>query len=184
MSILLTLFLEFFKIGLFAVGGGLAAIPFLEELGAKYGWFSSQTLLDMIAISESTPGPIGINMATYTGFHTAGVLGGIIATLGVVIPSNIIIMTVAGFHTKFKDNFYVKSAFYGMRPVVTGMIAATGVGMIQAALLRPDFQTWATAVNYRSVLLFIVMLVLTNKWKIHPVFYIIAAGVVGAVFKF
>ena len=120
------LFYEFFKIGLFALGGGLATLPFLYNLAAKYPWFDASMLPNMIAVSESTPGPIGVNMATYAGYSAAGISGGIVATLGLVTPSIIIIMIIAGFLNKFQENLYVKSAFYGLRPAVTALIAIAG----------------------------------------------------------
>ena len=126
--IYITLFLEFFKIGLFAVGGGMVAIPFLYELTNKYDWFTKEVLGDMIAISESTPGPVGVNMATYAGINASGVLGGIIATLGLVFPSVVIIILVSKILEKFKSNKYVANAFSGIRPGTTGMIASAGIG--------------------------------------------------------
>ena len=99
--IYLQLFFEFFKAGLFAIGGGLATIPFLTDIGQRTGWFTSGELANMIAISESTPGPMGVNMATYVGFHTGGIAGGVIATLGLVCPSILVILVIAGFLKKF-----------------------------------------------------------------------------------
>lgn len=110
---LITLFLEFFKIGLFSVGGGLATLPFLYDLADRYDWFTRVQLIDMIAISESTPGPIGVNMATFAGYNTAGIIGGFTATMGIVVPALLVIITIAKVLDKFKDNKYVQSAFYG-----------------------------------------------------------------------
>ena len=104
---LLRLFWEFFKIGLFAVGGGMATIPFLYDLSDRTGWFTYTQLADMIAISESTPGPIGVNMATYVGFTVAGIPGAVIATIGEVTPSIIVILIVAAMLTKFRNSNYV-----------------------------------------------------------------------------
>ena len=105
--IFLSLFYEFFKAGLFAVGGGLATIPFLKEISAKTGWFTLSQLTDMIASSESTPGPMGVNCATYVGFETAGILGSIIATIGLIPPSVIIIILISKILEKFRNNRYV-----------------------------------------------------------------------------
>ena len=118
--ILLRLFWEFFQIGLFSIGGGLATLPFLYNLGARTGWFTTGQVADMLAVSESTPGPIGINMATYVGFTTAGIPGSIIATLGLVAPSIIIIILVAAAMKAFRNNRYVDAAFYTLRPASTG----------------------------------------------------------------
>ena len=124
---LLCLFWEFFKIGLFAVGGGMATIPFLYDLSDRTGWFTYTQLADMIAISESTPGPIGVNMATYVGYEMSGVLGSISTTLGFVAPSIIIIVIVSIFLQKFRNNRYVESAFYGLRPASSGLIASAAL---------------------------------------------------------
>ena len=139
--IFLQLFYEFFKTGLFAVGGGLATLPFLNDICQKYDWFTEQMLADMIAISESTPGPIGINMATYAGYQAAGLLGSIVATCSLVAPSIIVIVLIARFLSKFNEHPLVKSAFSGLRPAVTGLIAAAAVSVMKLALLRiPAFE--------------------------------------------
>lgn len=196
MKLLLTLFCEFFKTGLFAVGGGLATIPFLYNMIERYGWFSDDVLGDMIAISESTPGPIGVNMATYSGYHVfsseydvfVGVLGGIFTTFGLVLPSFIVILFVSGMYQKFKENSLVQSGFYGIRPVVVGMIGATAVDMFLSAVVK-DISSLSVAnvisnVNVGALILFFVLLFMTNKFKKHPIFYIILAGVMGGIFKF
>ena len=134
----LILFLEFFKIGLFAVGGGLATLPFLSELAGKYPWFDESMLGNMIAVSQSTPGPIGINMATYAGFNAGGVLGGLVATIGIVTPSVIIILIVAHVLNKFKESKSVQSVFYALRPAVTGLIAVAGFGVFKISVLTLD----------------------------------------------
>lgn len=181
------LIFEFFKTGLFAIGGGLATIPFLYEISARLGWFTREFLGDMIAISESTPGPIGVNVATYAGFTTAGVWGSVCSTLGLVAPSVIVILIIGKMFDKFQNNLYVQRAFYGIRPVVCGMIASVALGLIGTALLHTGFDgqlnTLLASIDIRAVILFFVFLVSTNKWKLHPIFYIVAAGVLGAVLK-
>lgn len=134
--ILIQLFYEFFKAGLFAVGGGLATLPFLQDISAKTGWFTLDQLADMIAISECTPGPIGVNMATYVGFSTAGIPGALAATLGLIAPSIIVILIIAGFLKRFQDNRYVQAAFYGLRPASTGLIGAACISVAVTALLN------------------------------------------------
>src|SRR5690554_1960609 len=124
--IYLILYLEFFKIGLFSLGGGLATLPFLQELIVKYGWISNEELLNMIAVSESTPGPIGVNTATFVGFNTANIFGGVVATMGLVTPSIIIITVIAHYFSKFNEHPNVVGAFLGIRPAVTGLIAFVG----------------------------------------------------------
>ena len=135
--IFLELFFRFFKAGLFAVGGGLATLPFLYEISDATGWFSHAQLADMVAISESTPGPIGVNMATYVGYSSAGLLGGLVATLGLITPSVIVIMIVARFLRSFSDNKYVQAVFYGLRPASTALISAAGYSVLKISLLHP-----------------------------------------------
>ena len=140
---LLILFLEFFKIGLFSVGGGLATLPFLYDLADKYPWLSAAQIPDMIAISESTPGPLGVNMATYVGFQCGGVLGGVIATAGLVTPSVIVIIIVYKFLERFRKSTLVENAFYGLRPIVVGLIASAGFGVIVLSLFNKE--AWSGA---------------------------------------
>ena len=189
--ILLKLFYEFMKIGLFTVGGGMACVPFLLALSEKTGWYTEAQLLDMIAISESTPGPIGINMATYTGYTVEGIVGAVIATLGIVIPTVILVLCIAKFLESFKDNKYVLGAMYGLRPASTGLIAAAGVSVAVLSLVNTDAfmaREWASVVEPKSIVLAAILLILTNKVKktknLHPVFYIAASAVVDIVFHF
>ena len=120
--IYLILAYEFFKIGLFSIGGGMATLPFLMDLTNKYDWFTVSELTNMVAISESTPGPVGINMATYAGYNAAGVLGAVVATLALTAPAWIIIIVIAKFLENFSENTNVKAAFYGIRPAVAALI--------------------------------------------------------------
>ena len=185
--IYLLLFFEFFKTGLFAVGGGLATLPFLYDIAGKYGWFSGDMLADMLAVSESTPGPIGVNMATYTGFTTAGAAGALVATLGLVLPSVIVIIIVAAFLNKFKENKYVQSAFYGLRPAVCGLIAAAALEVFKVSIVSLErfiaFSRVYEIINLKSLIIFAAVLLFTNKFKYHPIFYIIGAAVLGIALK-
>lgn len=187
MDILILVF-EFFKIGLFSIGGGLATLPFLYRLADKYPWFSSGQIPDMIAISESTPGPLGVNMATYTGFQHSGVIGSICATAGLVLPSVIIIILVSKVLEKFRSNKYVEYVFYGLRPAVMGLIGAAGFGVLIGALFHSATLAELNSGNIGSLLgieeciFFAVLLFATHKWKKHPVFYIAVGAVVGIVF--
>lgn len=180
--IYLRLFWEFCKTGLFSVGGGLATLPFLYDISARTGWFTEAQLADMIAISESTPGPIGVNMATYVGFTTAGIPGALAATLGLVFPEIVIILIIATVLEKFRQNKYVDAAFYGLRPCSVALIAAAGYLVAKIALISDSM------VNIKAVILFVVILVLTRwvpkvkNW--HPVFFIAISAVVGIVFNF
>lgn len=182
----LLLFFEFFKIGLFSVGGGLATIPFLYDLASRHPeWYSSQDVADMIAISESTPGPIGVNMATYAGYQTEGILGGIIATLGLIAPAIIIIFIVAKILDAFKDNKYVKSAFYGLRPASVGLILAALYGVVKITLINLDSKTVYGFFNYKAIILAVCLFVLQKVFKkLHPIALIGIAAVVGIVFEF
>lgn len=185
----LILFVEFFKTGLFAIGGGLATLPFLYDMADKYDWFTKDMISDMIAISESTPGPMGINMATYTGFQNMGLLGGIVATVGLVMPSIIIIIWVSKFLEKFRDNQYVEKVFSTLRPTVTGLIASAGFSVLVSALLRVEAIQqgafdWTNLIQIKECILFFVFFVLMNKFDKHPIFYIALAAVVGIVFRF
>ena len=190
--ILLQLFWEFFKTGLFAVGGGMATLPFLYDISARTGWFSAAQLADMIAVSESTPGPIGVNMATYVGFTTAGVPGGVIATLGLITPSFLVILAVAKVLSAFRQNKYVDAVFYGLRPCSLGLIAAAGLLVVKVTLFDLDLFRQSGAItdllNVKAILLAAVLLVFTRAVKqtkkLHPIFFILASAVVGVVFSF
>ena len=190
--IYLRLFFEFFKTGLFAVGGGMATIPFLYDLSDKTGWFTYDKLADMIAVSESTPGPIGVNMATFVGFTTAGIPGAICATLGLITPSVIIILIIARFLANFNDNKYVKSAFYTIRPASTALIAAAGILVLKISLLNvEEFQHGGGVLSlfdFKAIILAVIVYVLTNfvkpLKKLHPVVFILLSAVAGIVFKF
>lgn len=187
--IYLTLFFEFFKIGLFAVGGGLATLPFLQNLSYQHpDWFSISELMNMVAVSESTPGPMGVNMSTYVGFKTAGVLGGICSTLGLVTPSVIIIITIAYFFNKFKNSPVVEKVFYGIRPASIGLIAAAGFLVMKEALI--DITAFNESGNIidlfkiKSIIFAVILYLAFVKFKKHPVIYIAAAAVVGIILKF
>lgn len=185
--IFLQLFYEFFKTGLFAVGGGLATLPFLEDISQRTGWFTSAQLADMLAISESTPGPIGVNMATYVGFETAGILGALCATVGLVMPSVIIIILISKVLEKFRTNTYVEAAFYGLRPASVAMVASAGIGVAMTTLLNLTASGFAV-LRWRELVLAAVVLVLTNfvpkVKKFHPIVFIALAAAVGIIFKF
>ena len=190
MTIYLQLFYEFFKAGLFAVGGGMATIPFLYDISDKTGRFTHAQLTDMIAISESTPGPIGVNMATYVGFTTGGIPGAVIATLGLITPSIIVILIIAGFLKAFKDNKYVQSAFYGLRPASTGLIAAAGLSVVVLVILQKDkFAVTGSVmdlVNIPNIILMFILYYFTAKCKktkgLHAAAFIAASALIGIVF--
>lgn len=199
MMVLLQLFWEFFKTGLFSVGGGMATIPFLQSMSVKTGWFTSGELADMIAVAESTPGALGVNMATYVGYTVGnlhfgaagGVFAALVATLGLVTPSIIVILIIAQFLKKFRENKYVDAAFYGLRPASVGLIGAAGVSILLLSLFEvTDIHQFMNQmhVDWRHLLLAAVILVLT-RWtpkvkKLHPIFFIVFSAVIGIVFGF
>ena len=188
--IYLRLFYEFFKTGLFAVGGGLATLPFLSQIADETGWYTHSQLADMIAVSESSPGPIGVNMATYVGFTCAGIPGAVIATLGLIAPSIIIILMIAAFLERFKESKYVSSAFYGLRPASTGLIAAAGLSVAVETLMRLEVfsasKNLLSLFDWKCIVLAAILLLLTRWCKptknLHPILFILASAVVGIVF--
>lgn len=201
-GVYIKLFWEFFKTGLFAVGGGMATLPFLQTIGTSTGWYTYGDLMNMLAVSESTPGPIGINMATYVGFTVAGLPGALIATLGEITPSIIVILIVAAILKSFRNNKYVDRAFYGLRPASTGLIGAACVAVVLEVLttiqiIKPESgilnhfslpEGFLQVFNLRGIFLTAILLVLTNYVKpvkdLHPIVFIALSAVVGVVFHF
>ncbi len=170
--IYLTLFFEFFKIGLFAIGGGLVTVPFLFDLAESYNWFTAKELADMIAVSESTPGPLGVNMATFAGFHAAGVFGGVVATLGLVMPSVIIIIMVAKLLAQYQCNVRVQRILDGIRPAVIALILFAGLQIGKLALI-----------DVLHVIVFVAFFAAIHFWKKSPILYLCLAAVVGIVLQ-
>ena len=189
--IYLQLFWEYFKTGLFAVGGGMATIPFLYDMSDKTGWFTNQDLANMIAVGESTPGPIGVNMATYVGYVTGmkqggiaqAILGAVTASFGLVLPSLIVILIVAAMLKRFKNSPLVQSAFYGLRPASTGLIAAAGISVAISNL----FGESVLSINWKSWILAVLLWLLTNRVKqtkkLHPIVFIGFSALMGIVFS-
>lgn len=187
--IIVKLMYEFFLIGLFTFGGGMATIPYLKSLAERTNWFELSFITDMIAISESTPGPIGINMATFVGYKVAGILGGIAASVSEVIPSIIIVSLVSRFYSKFKNNQITNNVFYGIRPTVTALIASAGFEVLYFSIMKTSvqldsfFKNIIYNIDYIEVIFFIIILYLIIKFKKHPVFYIVLSGLFGIIFK-
>ena len=192
MTLYLQLFWEFFKTGLFAVGGGMATLPFLYDISNKTGWFTHAQLADMVAVSESTPGPIGVNMATYVGFVTGGVGGAVVATLGLIAPSILVILIIAAFLKAFRDSKYVDGAFYGLRSASTALIASALVTVAKVAFFSSqnfgDLTAVLHGVEWKAVVLAAVLLLLTRyvprvkSW--HPIVFIGLSAAVGVIFRF
>ncbi len=191
--IYLLLFWEFFKTGLLAVGGGLATLPFLSDMADTTGWFTHGQLADMVAVSESTPGPMGVNMATYVGYTTAGIPGAVIATLGLITPSIIVILVIAGFLKSFRNNRFVNSVFVCLRPASTGLIVASGLSVAAVTFFGVSDLASITmeavrAFDWKALVLAVILLVLT-RWikptkKLHPIVWILCSAVVGVAFSF
>ena len=179
---------EFFKTGLFAVGGGLATLPFLYDIGKRTGWYTAGDVSNMIAISQSTPGPMGINMATYVDFSVSGLIGAILAPTAIVLPSVIIIIAISKALTKFKEAALVQKIFYGLRPASTGLIVAAGLGVAKITLLNlPKYkitQNLIDILNYKSIILALVIFGIMKKFDLHPIVLILIAAIIGIAFKF
>ncbi len=182
--IYLILAYEFFKIGLFSIGGGMATLPFLMDLTNKYDWFTVSELTNMVAISESTPGPVGINMATYAGYNAAGVPGAIVATLALTAPAWIIIILIAKFLENFSENTNVKAAFYGIRPAVAALIGYAVWELLKIAIVSVSEGTvHVNLVNVTVCAGAFALLQIKKLGKLHPLVWIAAGACVGIVLQ-
>lgn len=182
--IYLILAYEFFKIGLFSIGGGMATLPFLMDLTSKYDWFTVSELTNMVAISESTPGPVGINMATYAGYNAAGVPGAIVATLALTAPAWIIIILIAKFLENFSENANVKAAFYGIRPAVAALIGYAVWELLKIALISAaEGKIEINLINAVVCAVTFALLQIKKLGKLHPLVWIAAGACVGIVLK-
>lgn len=181
--ILLKLFGEFFLTGLFSIGGGLATLPFIYSMGERTGWFTSGEVLNMLAISESTPGAIGVNMATYVGYTTDGLSGSIMATLGLITPSIIVILIIAKLLKRYMDSPVVNGALYGLRPASSALIAAAAWTVISETILNvAGFQLsngLRTLFNFKALILAALLFICMKFTKFHPIVYIAASAVIG-----
>jgi chromate transporter len=183
---LLFLFAQFFRIGLFSIGGGYATLPFLYEMADKADsssdkWLSAEKIGDMLAVAQSLPGAIGVNLSAYTGFRYAGIPGGFIAALGLVSPSIIIIMIIARILNAFKESKIAASLFAGFRPAGAGLLSAAALAALAVSLYNPAAETWTAILRRRECLLFAVLFFLVYRFKKHPVVYIAIAGAAGVV---
>ena len=187
--IFLQLFWEFFKTGLFSIGGGLATLPFLQDIAQNYPWFTSSDLLDMIAVSESTPGPMGVNSATYAGFRAAGILGSLTATFSLVLPSVIVIVLIARALTRFRDSSLVQDGFYGLRPASAGLIFGAMLEVFASSLFHTELWNGLSSIvsvlNVPAITFFIVLSFAIWKFsKIHPIVFIGVGALFGILFHF
>ena len=181
--IYLTLFLTFFEIGLFTFGGGYAMISLIREKALALGWLTEEELLNMIAVSESSPGPIGVNMATYLGFQTGGVLCGIVSTLALVMPSIIVILIIARILEKFRESVAVKNLFYGLRAAVSGLLAVSVLNVFFQTFIIAGAESLIYAIDFKKLILFGVLLFGVFKFKKHPLLYIAIGAACGAIFS-
>lgn len=182
--IYLILAYEFFKIGLFSIGGGMATLPFLMDLTRKYDWFTVSELTNMVAISESTPGPVGINMATYAGYNAAGILGAIVATISLIAPAWIIIIMIAKFLENFSENANVKAAFYGIRPAVAALIGYAVWELLKIALVSAaEGKMEINLINAAVCIVTFALLQIKKLGKLHPLVWIAAGACIGIVLK-
>ncbi len=193
--ILLEMFFRFFFVGIFSVGGGLATLPFLTSMGEATGWFTQADISNMVAISESTPGPLGINMATYIGYQIGsqhselfGVLGTLVAPLGVVTPSVIVILIISRILMKFRNSKYVEYAFYGLRAASIGLISSACLGVAKIAFINSEIafsaENLLSFFDYKSIILSILIFIGVTKFKkIHPIVFILLAAIAGIIFK-
>ena len=182
---LLLLYAEFFKIGLFSVGGGLATLPFLYEMSARYNFFTPQDIGNFLAIAQSSPGAIGVNMSVQIGYLAGNIPGAVIAPLGLISPAIVIIVIVSRILSAFKENKTVKAVFSGLRPAATGLIMAAGFGVIALSLYSMEILRqggiWYEGLRWKEFLLLIVLFFLVWKFKKHPILYIAIAGAAGVI---
>lgn len=177
------LFYEFFKMGLFAVGGGLATLPFLEDISVRTGWFTTEDITNMIAISQSTPGPIGVNMAAYTGYLTAGTMGSLLATMGLIMPSLLIIMLIAGILERFRESKLVKAIFYGLKPASLGLIFSAWLSVVKISYWQSGEKNGEMVFFWQGLILAGILLLLSGKWKVHPILLILLSAIAGILLQ-
>lgn len=170
--IYLHLFFEFFKIGLFSFGGGYATLPFLYHIADVYNWYTPQQLSDMIAVSSITPGPVGVNVATFSGFVSAGILGSFIATTSVILPSYILVVIISKLLEKFKSNKNVQAAIYGLKPAGCGLLGAVGFN-----IFKDNISLW-------GIFLLVILILLGIKKKRDPLFYLAVSAFAGLILGF
>ena len=173
MIIFVYLALEFFKIGLFSFGGGYATIPFLYQIAETYGWYSVKELTHMTAIASITPGPVGINVATYAGYNIAGIFGAMVATISEMLPSLFLVIIVSKLLRKFSENFYVKALIETLKPISCALLTSVAVG-----LLKPELG------DIKAMILLGTLLLLSWKSKKDPLFYMLISAVVGVILVF
>jgi chromate transporter len=176
---LLLLLGEFFKIGLFSVGGGLATLPFIYKLADTYDWLPAERIPDLLAVAQSLPGAVGVNLAAYTGFQYAGITGAVTAALGLVSPSIMVILIIARMFRAFRENVTVQAVFSGLRPAAAGLLSAAAIQALSLSLYHKDWNAWYRILRWRETALFAAAFILIRRFKGHPAIYIAAAGALG-----
>lgn len=180
MSLYFILFYEFVKVGLLAIGGGYATLPFLYYIGELHHWYTAKNLGEMLAIATMTPGPIGINLATFIGFKVAGIAGAVFVAAGIMLPSFIIVTLVAKLLRKFCNNFYVRSALVGLKPASCGMIAAVGFRLFQSSIIKTnDWHLLLKNVDYLALIILLILIIVSFKIKRNPIFYLGISALIG-----
>lgn len=179
--ILLELFWSFFQIGMFSIGGGMAAIPLIQnQVVDLHGWLTFTEFTDLVTIAEMTPGPIAINSATFVGIKIAGLPGAFIATLGCIIPSCVIVSFLAWVYYKYKDMNIMQGALSGLRPAIVALIASAGLSIfILAVWGEQGFSMNLESINYISLLLFAAGVFILRKWKLNPMYIMLGSGILG-----
>ena len=176
------LFYEYFKVGLFTIGGGYASLPFLYHMAENYDWFSIDELTQMIAVSGLTPGPIGLNMATFAGFKALGIFGSLVATVALVLPMMLITTQVFRFYLKFSESKCTKSILYVLRPTSCALISSVGLRLFYNLILEDDITFHQ--VDSAGLILFIVLFLMTITLSRNPIIYMFIAGLIGVIVKF
>ncbi len=187
MKLYFLLYFEFFKIGLFSLGGGYATLPFLYHMSEQYHWFSSVELTQMLAISSITPGPVGLNVATYAGFKTAGIIGSIIATSAIMMPSYFMVVAISKMLKKFRNNFLVESALYALRPATAAMIGAVSIRLFKDCAIRSmSFNSFSFAkitsfLDIKAIVLIICLFIFSFYYKKDPLIFLLIGAVAGII---
>lgn len=169
---------EFFKIGMFAIGGGLATLPFLYHIGSVYGWFSPKNLAQMLAIANVVPGPVGVNLAALVGFSAANVWGALVAVIGIMVPSVIFVFIVSKLLKEFEGNKFIKGIFYTLKPASCAMITAIGLKLLKNIIIKSDVIT-LSSVDWTAIILLIVLIILSLKKEHSPLFYLGVSAFAG-----
>lgn len=182
MSIYLKLLFEFSKIGLFAIGGGYATIPFLYHLSVFYNWFSSKDLTQFLAFANIIPGPVGFNLASLVGFKVSGIIGALMAAIGIIIPSLVFVLIISKLLKEFEGNKYVKSIFYMLKPTSCAMIAGIGLKLIKDIILTNAQNISVYSIDWKALILFISLFAISLKKEHSPLFYIGVSALVGVLF--